>query len=143
MMHPHDFEILSILLRVDSMPDDIESEYAIRQRMYHGCGGTGPLRALALIEMLRFLGHEQPERPASTNVDWRQHIGARVVAQHGDVEVEGSLVAMAPDGGLVLLLDGVEGETELPRYLVRLCPDGAKGPGGAKAKAKRAKSVSS
>ena len=120
MIHPADSELLSALLKSEEIPADVEEEYSIRQRMYHATGGNGPLLIWALIDMLRFLGYKRPEDPKPVSVDWRQKVGAQIVAKYGDQDMPGMLTGLGDGGMLVCLLDGVETEVELPRYLVTL-----------------------
>jgi hypothetical protein len=126
MIHPVDAEIIRNLLRVNEVPSDIEEEYEIRVRMFHSGGGSGPLRILALIDLLRHLGRTKPEDPKPVAVDWRNKVGAEIVAKYGDKDFYGTLKGIVDGGRLVCELDGVDTEVELPRYLVTLAESGEK-----------------
>lgn len=120
MIHPNDAEVLCSLLRVSDIPATIVDEYEIRRRMYHAGGGSGALGIQQLIGVLRHVGVDLPARDVPVNVDWRDHVGDAIVAKYGDQDVSGTLVSLCDGGNLVLVLDGIDGEVELPRYCVKL-----------------------
>jgi hypothetical protein len=122
MVHAEDLEVLCNLLRVEELPADVEEEYEIRRKMFHGCGGSGPLQALALISLLRFLGHVPPVAVPPVAVNWREHVGDSISALYGDQRLPGILASLGDGGTLECLLDGVDGVVELPRHAVLLTP---------------------
>lgn len=75
MLVPDDELCIQRMLNITEIPDDIEREYMIRVRMYHKQGASGPIGAMALIDMLRFLGHScEPGRialPDDDKTNWR------------------------------------------------------------------------
>ena len=88
MMVPDDELLIQEILGINTIPDDILSEYALRIRMYHKQGAGGGLGPLALIDMLRFVGYSCESakmiKPVE-RVNWReQKIGSVV-----EVRVDG------------------------------------------------------
>lgn len=126
MLHPRDEESLCALLRVSEVPEKVVAEYDIRQRMYHSGGGTGPLGIGLLIGVLRHVGVALPEREVPVEVDWRKHLGEPVLVLYGDQKKSGKVMGLVDGGNLVVLLDGVDGEVELPRHCVSLVGAGPK-----------------
>lgn len=122
MIHHSDFEVIESLLGTPDIPEDVSLEYELRQQMYHSAGGTGPLRALALVDLLRFLGYGSLRETTPEGTDWRQEIGKPILAMYGDREVSGILNGLGQYGTLLVSLDGYDGEVELPRYCVKLAP---------------------
>lgn len=120
MIHPNDSEVLCSLLRVSDIPAEIVKEYEIRRRMYHSGGGSGALGIQQLIGVMRHVGVELPAREVPVNVDWRAHVGEPIIAKYGDKDLAGALVGLCDGGNLVVLLDGVAGEVEIPRHFVKL-----------------------
>lgn len=126
MIHPSDQEVLLSLLRVSDIPAEIEEEYEIRRRMYHSGGGSGALGIQQLIGVLRHLDIELPEVPVPVQVDWRKHLSEPVLALYGDKKCSGTVTSLGDGGMLICLLDGYEGEVELPRHCVSLVTGGKK-----------------
>jgi hypothetical protein len=120
MMHPSDAEIVMNLLQVTSIPKELDDEYAIWQRMYHGGGASGALRIQMLVPLLRQMGYKPPEPVKVEQVEWRKHIGGPIVAKYGDQDIIGTLAGFGPHGTLVVKLEGYTGEIELPKHCVRL-----------------------
>lgn len=120
MIHPSDQEVLLALLRVSELPAEIEEEYDVRQRMYHSGGGSGALGIQQLIGVLRHVGVKLPDAPVSVQVDWRKHLGEPVLALYGDKKCSGTVTSLGEGGTLICLLDGYDGEVELPRHCVGL-----------------------
>lgn len=120
MIHPSDQEVLLALLRVSELPAEIEEEYEVRRRMYHSGGGSGALGIQQLIGVLRHLDIELPDAPVPVQVDWRKHLSEPVLALYGDKKCSGTVTSLGEGGTLICLLDGYDGEVELPRHCVGL-----------------------
>jgi hypothetical protein len=124
MIHPNDEQSLIRLLGTSDIPKEVLDECAMRTRMYHADGNSGPLRTLALIDMLRFLGKKPPAPviPKSA-VDWRMY------PQDGTVRVEarffgawqpGVFLGFVQGGTLAVRLDGDAMIKECNASIVRL-----------------------
>jgi len=122
MIHRADEEVLEAIFP-NGVPQDVADKYGVYQALYHGpFGGSGPLGTL-MIPLLDRLGYGRLSVVAPEQIDWRLAIGERVLAKYGDQQLPGVLEGIGVGTGtLMLRLDGVPGETELPRHAVKLAP---------------------
>jgi hypothetical protein len=128
MIQSQDREMLGTMLGVDeqSLPERVEHECAIRTKMYHSAGSSGPLGALALIAMLRALDlgpKPDPDQPA--RIDWRQYPDdgtVRVEARYFGGWQPGVFLGFIANGTLAIRLDNQEGIAECRYDIVRLAP---------------------
>lgn len=122
MIHPADYEAMNAMFRGAELPRDLCDEYEMQKRMASAFGHSGALGLWLIVPMMRRLGYGRvSDQKSKTNVDWRRHIGDKVVAQYGNREVNGEVVGLGDNGYLVVKVPEY-GEVELPRYCVQL-PD--------------------
>ena len=82
MLTVQDEQLLGRLLG-GNIPDEVRRECAIRTRMFHSSGHSGPMGALGLIDAIRSLGYGPPEPVAvPVKVNWREY------PQDGSTKVE-------------------------------------------------------
>jgi hypothetical protein len=87
MIHPSDAQTLQQMLGTDAFSTALVQEYRIRLKMFHACGGSGPLGILPLIDMIRSGGFIVPseQKTEPVVVDWMQ------MPQDGSVAVEANI----------------------------------------------------
>jgi len=124
MIHPNDYSAMEKMFGNSDLPEDVRREYAVVRKMADAYGHSGALGLNLVIPMLRRLGYGKIVEKPVQNVDWRNEMGARVVAQYGDVLAEGVLSGLGMNGRLWVALDEY-GEVEVPRYSVKLKAEAA------------------
>lgn len=128
MIQSQDREMLGTMLGVDeqSLPERVEHECAIRTKLYHSAGSSGPLGALALIAMLRALDlGPKPDQDQPARIDWRQYPDdgtVRVEARYFGGWQPGVFLGFIANGTLAIRLDNQEGIAECRYDIVRLAP---------------------
>lgn len=109
MIHLQDRDSLARMLGNGDVPDSVELEYGIRQRMYHSEGGSGPLGAMALISMLRFLGlGPDSGKEVQEQVNWLDipdNGTVRVEAEFYNEWAPGTYLGIIEHGTLAVRLD--------------------------------------
>lgn len=109
MLNPQDEEMLQRMLRVSSLQDDVRREAEIRTQLFHRSGFNGPLGAVALVDMLRFMGHSPAVEPTPTErIDWTKvdaDGSVRVEARFGGAWCPGVFLGLIDNGVLTVRLD--------------------------------------
>lgn len=123
MMLPSDYDSLKRILKVEDVPDDVRREVSLRTILYHRDGNSGPLRTLALIDAIRFLGYEpHTEEPKPTAVDWRtvpDDGTVRVEARFNGTWMAGSYIGIVEHGTVAVKMDHDEFVRECRPDMVR------------------------
>jgi len=122
-----DADILERMLGDGSIPSALEDEYQLRLRMLHAAGVSGPLGAIALVDLVRACGIRpeivMPERPPT--VDWQslpQDGSTLVEAQFNGQWMPGKFIGFVGDGTLQVKLDNDDYVRECHGHMVRLPP---------------------
>lgn len=124
MHNPQDEEMLQRILGKTEIPQDVEMEYALRARMYHCAGHSGPLGGAMLVDLVRHLGYSRQLEPAKPEaIEWRR------LPQDGSVRVEakffgewqpGVFLGFVAAGTLAVKLDDDPAVKECYPHVVRL-----------------------
>lgn len=111
MLTVQDEQLLGRLLG-GNIPDEVRRECAIRTRMFHSSGHSGPMGALGLIDAIRSLGYG-PDEPVvmPAKVNWREY------PQDGSTKVEAKFFGQWMRGAFL-------GFVEAGTLAVRLEDDG-------------------
>lgn len=123
-MVPDDHAALLRMLGRETVPADVEAEYAVRIQMFHRSGRQGPLGEVGLIDVCRKLGYSPPADPVQASIaDWRKYPqdGSTRVEAHffGDWQA-GTFLGFVQAGTLAVRLD-VDGTVKECRpHMVRL-----------------------
>lgn len=124
MIHPDDDAALQRMIGKTELPADVQEEYEIRATMFHRNGGTGPLRGLALVDLVRFLGYMPPRREKpSADVDWRKYPtdgSVQVEARFYGAWMPGRFLGFVEHGTLAVRLDEDSKVRECRKDMVRL-----------------------
>lgn len=125
-----DQQVLQAILGVEQLPEDVVQEAELRTKLYHGAGAcSGPLGPLAMIDLVRFLGHRPKKaEPKVEGVIWRNLTtdgSVKVVAGpfFGSMQ-EGVFLGIMPDGKLAIKIN-VDGMVrECRQQMVTLASEG-------------------
>jgi hypothetical protein len=127
-MHTTDDALLRRMLGIQEDQDplpDLVREVEIRTRMFHACGASGPLGALALVDAARHKGFGlKPADPAPARIDWRsKRLGTPVEAKFFGEWMPGTYLGYCGSGTIQVRLDGESMVKEIYPTNVRLAPD--------------------
>jgi hypothetical protein len=127
VIHAEDRDSLLRILGCNEVAPALEKEYELRLRMFHSDGNSGPLRTVALIDLVRSLGLAPPHAPKSEErIDWRQY------PQDGSVRVEarffggwmpGAFIGFVHNGTLAIRIDDDPMIRECRPDMVRLATE--------------------
>jgi hypothetical protein len=124
MIHNQDFEMLCGLIGTRTLPANVEQECHLWTRLYHSSGSSGPLGAIALIGMIRYLKTEiNAEEIAPVAIEWDSLIqdgSVRVEARFAGTWVTGTFVGFSENGLLAIKIDHDSYVRECRRDTVRL-----------------------
>jgi hypothetical protein len=123
MFTEEDEAALCRMLGTTEIPEKFQKEYEIRLRLYHSAGHNGPLGAVGLVDLCRFMFHvpEKIERALEEKVDWRRiPTGAYVEAHFMGDWIPGIFKGTGQAGILEVLLEGDDYVRECRPHMVRL-----------------------
>lgn len=108
MLTVQDEQLLGRLLG-GNIPDEVRRECAIRTRMFHSSGHSGPMGALGLIDAIRSLGYGPPEPVVvPVKVNWREYPqdgSTKVEAKFFGQWMRGAFLGFVESGTLAVRLD--------------------------------------
>ena len=125
MLHPHDQMSIVRMLGSEEIPPALIEEYDIRLSMFHRDGGSGPLRAAMLIDLLRSMDLSPPNKvwEPPVHIDWRALAtdgSVRVDAKFSDEWKHGDFLGLVGSGTMAIKFDDDSTVRECPQHEVRL-----------------------
>jgi len=125
-MVEQDEEMIQDVLRVNTVPEDIRTEYFIRMRIIHRYNAGGPMGINSIVAMLRYLNYQPPQEELideDGKVNWRQvPDGTPVELLIGREWERRGLFAGKSDGGMLAI--EIDGHVdEIYEHQVRLPDD--------------------